>query len=105
MQTIEIGNMYRSVHIERVFIIIGESELTLTLCTYPPYSTSIVSKSEFLSTIKQNKLEFIERISDNDIRQLKPLEPKYQFYKAYEDYNRRKQSIIQSELLDSGIQE
>jgi|GEM_PF-1712131 len=100
----KIGCLYKATYIERFFIILDESELSLTLLIYPTYSKAVVSKTEFLASIAQKQVEYIATLPQSDITDLQKsysgdkLEP---FKQAYEDYHRRKQSIISSELCDS----
>jgi hypothetical protein len=101
----KIGCLYKATYIERFFIILEETDLSLTLLIYPTYSKAVVSKAEFLSSIAQNQVEYIATMQHSEITDLQKLystadklEP---FKQAYEDYHRRKQSIISSELCDS----
>jgi hypothetical protein len=95
----KIGYLYRAVYVERFLVVIDETELTLKLWFYPTNSFATVSKSEFLLALQQNQFEFIEKVPYDVIQSINsgPSEKQKLKY-AYDDYHRRKQSIISSEL-------
>lgn len=95
----KIGYLYRAVYVERFVAIIAETDLTLKLWFYPTNSFAHVSKSEFLSAVEQNQFEFIEQMPYDIVQSIisGPSEDQKLKY-AYDDYHRRKQFIISSEL-------
>lgn len=95
----KVGYLYRAVYVERFVAIVDETELTLKLWFYPTNSFAHVAKSEFLSAVEQNQFEFIEQMPYDIVQSINsgPNEEQKLKY-AYDDYHRRKQSIISSEL-------
>lgn len=95
----KIGYLYRAVFVERFLAVVDETDLTLKLWFYPTNSFATVSKSEFLLALEQKQFEFVEKMPYDIVQSINsgPSEEQKLKY-AYDDYHRRKQSIISSEL-------
>jgi hypothetical protein len=95
----KVGYLYRAVYIERFVAVVEETDLTIKLWFYPTNSFAQVAKAEFLAAIEQNQFEFIEQMPYDIVQSINSGPNKEQKLKyAYDDYHRRKQFIISSEL-------
>lgn len=95
----KIGCLYRAVYVERFFVIIEETDLTVKLWFYPTYTFAVVSKAEFLCALEQNQLEFVEKLPYDVVKSINSGPTNQEtLKKTYDDYHRRKQSIISGEL-------
>lgn len=94
----KIGCLYKAIYVERFVAIIDETEYTLKLWFYPTNTFTIVSKEEFLTALSQNQFEFVEKMPYDIVQSINMQSTKNSLKNTYDDYYRRKQSIISSEL-------
>lgn len=106
IESVKTGSLYKALRIEQFFTIIDQTDLTLTLYVTRTNNKITISKKEFLHKLQQQEILYVDQISDDEVQKLRRIcDTSHQLKKSYDDYHRRKQSIISSELLSSGIQE
>ena len=84
---------------ERLLLIIEETELTLTVLVFPTKNLMTISKEEFHSSILQKSVDFVEKIPYSVLSSLCTLHSTADNLKnTYDDYYRRKQLALSGEF-------